>query len=237
MNTDVLPIFDRSVKRWSGNTPSKIRLDNHPGQGARSTAGMTDFGGLVRKLRTERGFTQTSLAGAAGISEPSVRRAERNKKCIWKRSTALDVFRALDRKVPIDAASRVEYLTGAGLDPGTPGNAGPEQAQARAFHVFLQTLNDDKERQAAMWFLQLMDAVGAASLMDTLRGVAAMAKVELIEPGSEEELREVRVVHPPVQRAGHTEQVIETLRVKPGELSKTQKAERGGGRQQKRRAE
>ena len=67
------------------------------------------FGELLRSLMGPRGFTQLSLATAVDVSEATIHRGATASECPWRRSTAIDVLRALDHAAPLTKAEASAY--------------------------------------------------------------------------------------------------------------------------------
>lgn len=209
----------RSAQHLGDISAQALPLGPSGGRNPLSHRGMGHFGQLVQKLRTERGLTQSDLASRAGVSDATIQRAEQTESCPWRRSTAREIFQVLNSVAAVEPASAAEYFKATGLAAGLAAAGewakSSEGQQTQAFVAFVNQLSDPRERQAYMWLTDLIDAVGVERLLDTLRGVAAMAGVELL-PLVDDRGRTVRVHEPPVQREGYTEEIIRDVEVRPG---------------------
>jgi DNA-binding XRE family transcriptional regulator len=90
-----------------------------PAVGARSvfTSAVAHFGNLLKRLRSERGLTQSALADASGVSLGTIQRAEVESSCPWKATTAVDVLTALEARGSLSAADRKAFSEAAGVSP------------------------------------------------------------------------------------------------------------------------
>jgi transcriptional regulator with XRE-family HTH domain len=122
------------------------------------------FGTLLRRLRTERGLTQAELASRAGVSELTISVGERSDRFQWRRTTANDVYFALEEVAPINDVDSEAYLAAAGMSPdllsnirrSMPADQREDAAVARALGA--------AERLAR--------SVGADRLLGVLEGIA-----------------------------------------------------------------
>lgn len=96
-------------------TTSAESSPRHGFSGAMSERPKDHFGELQRRLREERGLTQERLAAAVGSSEATIQRAEKARECVYRRSTATNVLRALHKEAPVPDTEARSFLIAAGL--------------------------------------------------------------------------------------------------------------------------
>jgi transcriptional regulator with XRE-family HTH domain len=128
-------------------------------------------GSLIRRLRDERGLTQAELARRAGVSELTIRNGEAAAVGAWRRTTATDVFLALDEALPISAADAGAYLGAMGISAAlleSIRSAIPASVRAEA-----------EAERAGRLAASLARAVGAARVLGVLEGLAAAWGVAL----------------------------------------------------------
>lgn len=160
---------------------------------------------FLRRLRSRRGLSQDGLANAARTSRSTVVSIERNdERSIYPRN-AWQLFEALDQRIPLSEADRAAFSKHFGI----------ELAHAEPSNISTIEITDTPHAPMQT----LVDLVGtevADALLNTLvmvvRAVHASVPRQHADVGSST----LRVIEPPVQRPGYTEQVIrEFERVKP----------------------
>jgi transcriptional regulator with XRE-family HTH domain len=85
-----------------------------PGKKPRPERG--ELAKLFSRLRRDRGLTQEELAELAHIDQETIARVEQDRGPNWRRSTALEVFETLFRRLPISAEDSKAFLRLTGLD-------------------------------------------------------------------------------------------------------------------------
>lgn len=160
---------------------------------------------FLRRLRSRRGLSQDGLANAARTSRSTVVSIERNdQRNIYPRN-AWQLFEALDQRIPLSDADRQAFSRHFGIELA---NAEPSNVSAIQImdspHAPMQTLVD------------LVGSEVADALLNTLVMVVRAVHAAAPHQHSNESSSTIRVVEPPVQKPGFTEQVFRTFeRVQP----------------------
>lgn len=177
--TDCLPLEKRSVKC---QTDQRAVIHNplpHAAPPGGYTRVMSHFGHLLKGLRVERGWTQDQLADAAGVSNPTIRRAEASKSCPLKGSTARVLFERLNAAAPVDPAIARAYLAAAGLTAMAAAvQESPAYRQSRAINDLIHALPDDDQRELFRSVYRLLDSIDARTLLTMVDAFAAARGVQ-----------------------------------------------------------
>lgn len=174
-----------------------------------------DRGILLATLRRTRGFSQESLAQAAGVSRNPIAVVEANPTASIRRSTLELICAALEKARPFTDEEREDFLRAFGLVGAsraaqramaavpalTPSARQSPANSINAMAAASQAAHDEtyarferlRHRYGSLMLSKVLDAI------EILLPMAAIASKE--DPT-------VRVVSPPVQRDGYTEQVI-----------------------------
>lgn len=125
------------------------------------------FGEQLRRLRIDRGLSQDGLAAAAGVSSPTIRKAEKRADCAFFGTTAVLIFRALDRQAPLSPKDRETYARAtkimAFMDEAPPAPA---------------PTNPDLDT-VALYTQRLFEEAGAVKLKAALEALAAAWDIDL----------------------------------------------------------
>ncbi len=160
---------------------------------------------FLRRLRSRRGLSQERLANDARTSTSTIVAIESGKERTLYPRNAWQLFEALEQRSPLSHVDRQAFSKHFGIDLANedpPNISGIEITDTP--HAPMQTLVD------------LVGTEVADALLNTLvmvvRAVHASVPRQHADVGSST----LRVIEPPVQRPGYTEQVIrEFERVKP----------------------
>lgn len=176
------------------------------------------FGEALRTIREVIGLTQRQLADAAGLSDALIRKAEAAEALNIKRSTAIEIYRALKdraarsrRPVPDQLWRDFETLANlpaAVLSPQSAGELGQLQREASArlgMAADVQKCHDLVD--------DLIQARGPAAVLKLLEAASTFSVEATVPP----EPSTLRVVSPPVQKPGYVEQVIAEYEHRSGE--------------------
>jgi hypothetical protein len=147
------------------------------------------FGNLLKALYESRGYTQGTLADSSGVSETSIQRGVAAEKCPWRRSAAVDVLRALERRAPLSEGDLAAYLQLAGLEAlarmGADAMRVLQAERATTLKVAststfaYSTKNDPKHTLAHTWLQRILESGDEDRVLDSLRLVASTLGVEL----------------------------------------------------------
>jgi hypothetical protein len=147
-----------------------------PGPGSGYERGVPHFGETLRRLRTARGLTQSTLAERAGVSLSTVQQGEGQERCTWRRRNVTDVFEALNRVAPVPEADAADYFEAAGM------TALVEVAKRAASEAYadLRARDFNLEAQTAhLWVERLIDERGGTNVLTALEALAAAWSIDL----------------------------------------------------------
>lgn len=190
------------------------------------------FGETLRTLYEVIGLTQRQLADAAGLSDAVINKAVSSPTCNIRRSTAIDLYRALrDRAtrsrhvVPDELWKDFEAL--AKIPAAITLTAAQRETLTREHReaTSAESRTDDGQR-CHLLVDDLISQRGAASVLKLLEAALAFSEESSSEP------RRIRVINPPVQKQGYVEQTIteyEPASDKESQTSSKPKARRAGG--------
>ncbi len=171
----------------------------------------TDRAELLRTLRLRRGLSQSDLASLCGLSLSTVQAIERGADRDVYPSNIRRLFAGLNSLQPL---SRVDARAfAAAFDYEVPGTESEIQEREPRNAELLPL-----EESALAELHTLTRLVGDEAAAAMLRSLVIAAKTMRApsSPAASSEPHTVRVIEPPVQRTGYTEQVIrEFERVKP----------------------
>ena len=148
-----------------------------------------EFGQFLRTLYEPRGFTQKSLADAAGLTLGTIHRGAASEQCPWRRSVCLRVFEALDAASPLTQNERENYTQLTGLtafmklsdmhaEKALAERRATKQAVANADLASIVASTPDEDT-AHTWVMKLMEEVGAVKVLAGLEGLAAAWGIDL----------------------------------------------------------
>lgn len=148
---------------------------------------VTHFGKLLKGLRESRGLSQEALGKAAGLAAFSIRRAEAQAACIFRRSNALKVFQALQSAPPPMADEEASvFLRLAGLDqglkavqPSADATRATAAASMPAAKEVIEARNDPDRWSAHIFLEDLMAERGAKNILTALESLAAAWSIDL----------------------------------------------------------
>lgn len=154
---------------------------------------MPHFGDTLRRLREERGLTQSALALRAGVSNFTISKAEAASRCTWRRSTASDVFQALQKVAPLTESEAKGYLQMARLTH----TLAAAESIAPALRDMppgsewqpLAPVIDAQVQTAHRYIDRLIDERGAGNVIRGLQGLAAAWDIDLPPEVTVEELK------------------------------------------------
>lgn len=165
-------------------------------------------------------MSQEELAAKSGVSRDVIGRLERDVIASVRRSTATSLLSGLESGGPLNASEMSSFLRLFDLE-GTAAVARqifaqPSIQQTMSLRAAMEHMRPE-EQSLVRRLLELIDLHGAEAVARMLDAVGSLVGVQPT----------VRVVSPPVQREGYTEQIItEYARPKP-EPKEAQRRKRG----------
>ncbi len=175
--------------------------------GQMTIVAMMQFGQLLKDLRLARGFTQETLAAAAGLSVGTIVRNERAEKSQLTRSNLTRVLEALESKRPLSATEAAAFQEVTQLLVVNPESVNRSRSSDELFAAFLASLTDPVERQCYETVDQLIADLGTRTTLGAIEGAAGGLRAKLQASPSRpglivhsapkiEEGMEVRVISP-----------------------------------------
>ena len=140
--------------------------------GQTTIVAMMQFGQLLKDLRLARGFTQETLAAAAGLSVGTIVRNERAEKSQLTRSNLTRVLEALESKRPLSAAEAAVFQEVTQLLVVNPESVNRSRSSDELLAAFLASLSDPVERQCYETVDQLITDFGTRTALGAIEGAA-----------------------------------------------------------------
>jgi DNA-binding phage protein len=138
---------------------------------------------LLLRLRSERGMSRRELQDRSGVSETTIYRAESTGSAPWRAETTLRLLAALHARMYVqnnDAATLLAHL-GFGELATTARERGLDSLIGTEERATDPKPPTEDEARAHLWLQQLMERTSASAVSATLRCIAAIAGIDLIE--------------------------------------------------------